>query len=71
MKIFLVEVNEADWEQNKGYVIVAENKEKAIRYLKRKYVGRSCDWDSGYKIKEIVPENYKRTMLLLINNVGA
>jgi len=64
MKIFLVKFNEFTYDEYNGFVIVAESKYRAIKYLRRKHPNE-IQWDKGYKIKEINPRNYKKTTIIL------
>jgi len=70
MKIFLITVNEPDYDEFAGFVIVAKSKDRAIRYIKAgRGEGRflnDINWREGYKIKEIKASDYhKRTTIIL------
>lgn len=62
MKIYLIKFNWYEYEDYNGFVVIAKNKGKAILFLKQKYPGEinGVVWRKGYKIKELIPKNYKR-----------
>lgn len=68
MKIYLIEFNKWDYDQYSGFVVVAENEDGVIKFLKKEhtkgYYGE-IDWKGGYKIKEIKPEDYTETAEIL------
>jgi len=76
MKLYLIELNECDYDQFAGFIIVAKSGREAIKYLKEEYPEDSgwnpnAEWSKGYKLKEIKPENYKKIKVLLASfNAG-
>ena len=70
MKIFLIRFNKWDYDKYCGFVIVAKNEKEVISNLekgKNLSIGtpKCIPWKGGYKIKEIKPENYKKTTIIL------
>ena len=67
MKFFLVTLKEQDYDYFGAFVIVAKNKDEAIKHLKQKYIEElgGAKWSKGYKIKEIRPRDYKETIVIL------
>jgi len=76
MKIFCIKFNEVDYDQYEGFVMAAENEESVIKYLQKGNFEddttislidypEGINWEAGYKIKELKPENYKKETIIL------
>jgi hypothetical protein len=70
MKVYLITLNEYDYDEYIGFVVVAENANKALKYLKEKFPEENgwnptAEWSKGYKVKEIKPDKYKETEVIL------
>ena len=65
MKIFLIEFNECDYDQYCGFVIVAKSRYEVVKIVKGYNISGVIDWEAGYKIKELKPENYKKSVVIL------
>lgn len=65
MKLYLVTLNEWDYDFFDEFVVVAKSAKDAIKYLKMTYDDTKCLWNKGYKIKEIKLGEYKHTKEIL------
>ena len=68
MKIYKITFKDYDYDQYDGFVVVAKTAKEAIGYLKEKYPPKDfeeVDWKSGYTIKEIKANNYKKINVIL------
>ena len=76
MKIYSVKINKHGWDEFKGFIVVAKNKQSAIKFLKPRFLQHgkwfnSTNWKDGYTIKAIKPEDYKTdTVILSVYNAG-
>ena len=76
MKVYVITLKECDYDEYDGFVVVAESAREAIKSLKKEYpetdsLDSDCQWSKGYKIKEIKPDSYDRTKIILTSfNAG-
>jgi hypothetical protein len=74
MKFYEIRFNKHDYDQFDSFIVVANSEEDVIAHLKKdcQYQhsgGRSddgsVDWSGGYEIKEIRPEDYSKTEIII------
>lgn len=65
MKLYLIIMNNFSWDEYDKFLVAANNKKEAIKFVKNNYSSLTIDWNSGYKIKEINVCNIKEACVIM------
>lgn len=67
MKIYKITFNKYDYDQYDSFIVSANTEADAVGHIKLKHPKRIygvIDWDGGYKVEEIKPDEYTETTII-------